>query len=177
MDAMGGKIYYVARLDSTFQHNRYWHGNEPCHQMAYMYNYAGEPWKTQREVRRILDTEYENVPGGLSGNDDAGQMSAWYLFSAMGFYPVCPATPYYMLGTTSFKSIKIHLDNSKTFTIENDNPWADCYYIQSATLNGVPYTKNYITHQDIMNGGTLKLSMGSAPNYDWGSRPDDCQPR
>ena len=177
MEAMGGKLAYVARLDSTFQHNRYWHGNEPCHNMAYMYNFAGEPWKTQRQVHRIMNSEYENVPGGLSGNEDAGQMSAWYIFSAMGFYPVCPATPYYMIGTTAFKRTTIRLPNGKTFTIESDNPWADCYYIQSATLNGMPYTKNYITHQDIMNGGTLHLTMGDQPNYNWGSSEFDCQPK
>ncbi|MBO4826196.1 MAG: GH92 family glycosyl hydrolase [Prevotella sp.] len=177
MQAMGGKLYYVARLDSTFQHHRYWHGNEPCHQIPYMYNFAGEPWKTQREVHNILTYEYANVPGGLSGNEDAGQLSAWYIFSAMGFYPVCPSTPYYMLGTTAFKRVSINLPNSKTFTIETDNPWSDCFYIQRATLNGVPYTKNYITHQDIMNGGTLHLTMGDQPNYDWGSSEFDCQPR
>lgn len=100
-----------------FSEHRYWHGNEPCHQIAYLFNYAGQPWKTQREVRHIMETEYLNAPGGLSGNDDAGQMSAWYVFSAMGFYPVCPGTPYYIIGSSSFPRMSIRLENGKTFTI------------------------------------------------------------
>lgn len=100
-----------------FSEHRYWHGNEPCHQIAYLFNYAGQPWKTQREVRHIMETEYLNAPGGLSGNDDAGQMSAWYVFSAMGFYPVCPGTPYYIIGSPSFPRMSIRLENGKTFTI------------------------------------------------------------
>lgn len=95
----GRKDKYVAKLDSMFSEQRYWHGNEPCHQVAYMFNYAGEPWKTQSAVRHVMETEYLNEPGGLSGNDDAGQMSAWYMFAAMGFYPVCPGTPYYILAS------------------------------------------------------------------------------
>lgn len=111
------KKKYIAKLDSMFSEHRYWHGNEPCHQIAYLFNYAGQPWKTQREVRHIMETEYLNAPGGLSGNDDAGQMSAWYVFSAMGFYPVCPGTPYYIIGSPSFPRMSIRLENGKTFTI------------------------------------------------------------
>ena len=107
MEQMGGKDNYVAKLDSMFSEGRYWHGNEPCHQVAFMFNYAGQPWKTQRAVRHIMDTEYHNAPGGLAGNDDAGQMSAWYMFAAMGFYPVCPGTPYYMLASPSFSSVTL----------------------------------------------------------------------
>ena len=117
MECMGGKEKYIAKLDSMFSEHRYWHGNEPCHQIAYLFNYAGQPWKTQREVRHIMETEYLNAPGGLSGNDDAGQMSAWYVFSAMGFYPVCPGTPYYIIGSPSFPRMSIRLENGKTFTI------------------------------------------------------------
>lgn len=110
MECMGGKEKYIAKLDSMFSEHRYWHGNEPCHQIAYLFNYAGQPWKTQREVRHIMETEYLNAPGGLSGNDDAGQMSAWYVFSAMGFYPVCPGTPYYIIGSPSFPRMSICLE-------------------------------------------------------------------
>ena len=176
MECMGGKANYVAKLDSMFSELRYWHGNEPCHQVAYMFNYAGEPWKTQQAVRHILQTEYLQAPGGLSGNDDAGQMSAWYLFSAMGFYPVCPGTPYYALGSPTFPELSIQLENGKTFTIEAINASDKNIYIQSATLNGEPYTKNYIHHDDMMTGGHFCFVMGSEPNKEWGSKAEDCIP-
>mgnify|MGYP000175797324 FL=1 len=152
-----------------FSEHRYWHGNEPCHQIAYLFNYAGQPWKTQREVRHIMETEYLNAPGGLSGNDDAGQMSAWYVFSAMGFYPVCPGTPYYIIGSPSFPRMSICLENGKTFTILAHNANEKNVYIQSARLNGKEYDKNYFTHQDIVQGGTLEFQMGPNPNPNWGA--------
>ena len=136
-----------------------------------MFNYAGEPWRTQKWVRHILDTEYLDVPGGLSGNDDAGQMSAWYVFSALGFYPVCPATPYYIIGTPTFPQAQIG-----RFVILADNVSHDNCYIQSATWNGQPYTRNYITHDMIQNGGILRFVMGPQPNKEWGSHPTDCPP-
>lgn len=176
MECMGGKTNYIAKLDSMFSEQRYWHGNEPCHQIAFMFNYAGEPWKTQRTVRHIMATEYMNTPGGLSGNDDAGQMSAWYMFAAMGFYPVCPGTPYYMLASPSFPSLTLHLENEKTFTVKAPNTSEENIYIQSVTLNGKPYTHNYIMHQDIMNGGTIEFLMGNKPNCEWGTKPEDCPP-
>lgn len=107
MDLLGGKDAFVAKLDSLFDHGRYWHGNEPCHQIAYLYNIAGRHDKTQNRIRDIMEREYLNTPGGLSGNDDAGQMSAWYVFSAMGFYPVAPSTPDYYLGAPAFDTITI----------------------------------------------------------------------
>ena len=169
MECMGGKEKYIAKLDSMFSEHRYWHGNEPCHQIAYLFNYAGQPWKTQREVRHIMETEYLNAPGGLSGNDDAGQMSAWYVFSAMGFYPVCPGTPYYIIGSPSFPRMSICLENGKTFTILAHNANEKNVYIQSARLNGKEYDKNYFTHQDIVQGGTLEFQMGPNPNPNWGA--------
>ena len=117
-----------------------------------------------------------NTPGGLSGNDDAGQMSAWYMFAAMGFYPVCPGTPYYMLSSPSFPNLTLYLENGKTFTVKAPNTSGENIYIQSATLNGKPYTHNYITHQDIMNGGTIEFLMGNKPNREWGTKPEDCPP-
>lgn len=176
MECMGGKANYIAKLDSMFSEQRYWHGNEPCHQVSFMYNYAGEPWKTQRAVRHIAETEYLNAPGGLSGNDDAGQMSAWYMFAAMGFYPVCPGTPYYILASPSFPSLSLHLENKKTFTVKATNASPKNIYIQSASLNGKPYTRNYISHQDIMNGGIIEFVMGDKPNTGWGTKPEDCPP-
>lgn len=176
MECMGGKEKYTAKLDSMFSEKRYWHGNEPCHQIAFMFNYVGQPWKTQREVRRIMETEYLNTFGGLSGNDDAGQMSAWYMFAAMGFYPVCPGTPYYMLASPSFSKMVIELENGKKFTIVAYEASHENIYIQSAKLNGKAYNKNYIMHQDIISGGTFEFTMGSNPNSEWGASPESCPP-
>ncbi len=169
MDRMGGRDAYAAKLDSMFVEQRYWHGNEPCHQVAYMFNYAGEPWKTQKYVRHVMETEYFNAPGGLSGNDDAGQMSAWYIFSAMGFYPVCPGTPYYMIGSPSFPEMSIRLENGKRFTMIAHGASSENIYIQSATLNGEPYDRNWLSHEDIISGGTFECHMGPQPNPSWGS--------
>ena len=161
MECMGGKANYITKLDSMFSEQRYWHGNEPCHQVAFMFNFAGEPRKTQQAVRHIMETEYLNTPGGLSGNDDAGQMSAWYMFAAMGFYPVCPGTPYYQIASPSFPSLTLNLENGKTFTVKAINASKENIYIQSATLNGKPYTETFITHQDIMNGGVMEFVMSN----------------
>jgi predicted alpha-1,2-mannosidase len=168
MECMGGKANFIAKLDSMFSEQRYWHGNEPCHQIAFMFNYAGEPWKTQRAVRHIMETEYMNTPGGLSGNDDAGQMSAWYMFAAMGFYPVCPGTPCYQIASPSFTSLTLHLENGNTFTIKAPDASKENIYIRSVTLNGKPYTRHYITHQDILDGGMMEFVMSDEPNREWG---------
>ena len=176
MKLMGGRERYAAKLDSMFTEGRYWHGNEPCHQVAFMFNYAGQPWKTQQAVRHILDTEYHNTPGGLAGNDDAGQMSAWYVFAAMGFYPVCPGTPYYMLASPSFPVVTLYPEGGRPFTVKAKGASARNIYIQRATLNGRPYTRNYLNHADIVQGGVLELEMGPEPNREWGSSPSDCPP-
>ncbi|MDD5620269.1 MAG: glycoside hydrolase family 92 protein, partial [Proteiniphilum sp.] len=172
----GGKKQYVEKLDTLFEEHLYWHGNEPCHQVAYMYNYAGQPWKTQKYTRHIMDTEYGDKPGGLAGNDDAGQMSAWYVFSSLGFYPVCPGSLYYIIGSPQFENAELYLENGHTFTIQAEKTGKDNRYIQSATLNGEPYTKNYLCHLDIMKGGVLHFKMGDRPNKDWGSNQEDCPP-
>ncbi len=176
MECMGGRNNFISKLDSMFSQRRYWHGNEPCHQVAFMFNYAGQPWKTQRAVRHIMQTEYLNVPGGLSGNDDAGQMSAWYMFAAMGFYPVCPGTPYYVLSGATFPTLTIHPEGGKAFTIKTLGASDNNIYIQSVKLNGKPYTRNYLTHDDLLRGGMLELTMGPVPNREWGARPGDCPP-
>ena len=177
MECMGGEEAYVAKLDSMFSQGRYWHGNEPCHQVAFMFNYARQPWKTQRAVRHILQTEYLDAPGGLSGNDDAGQMSAWYVFAALGFYPVCPGTPYYALASPSFQEAVLTLENGNTFRLLAPEASAENIYIQRVTLDGKPYTKNYITHEDILRGGTMEFEMGPEPVPGWGNKPEDCPPR
>ena len=161
MECMGGKERFVQKLDSMFSEQNYWHGNEPCHQVAYMYNYAGEAWKTQRVVREIMKTEYAETPSGLAGNDDAGQMSAWYIFSAMGFYPVCPGTSRYELASPSFDRVVITLENGRQFCIETDNASPDNIFVKSITRNGEPYDKNYIDHEDIISGTTFRFTMGN----------------
>lgn len=164
MEAMGGKNMFIEKLDTLFEQNLYWHGNEPCHQIAYLYNEAGQPWKTQKYVRYILDTEYGDCPGGLAGNDDAGQMSAWYVFSSLGFYPVCPGTPYYYIGTPTFERATINLENGNTFTIIAPGASKENCYIESVTLNGKAYNDYKISHKDIMNGGTIEFKMTNIPN-------------
>ena len=176
MECMGGRDKFIAKLDSMFSEQRYWHGNEPCHQVAFLFNYAGQPWKTQQAVRHIMQTEYLQAPGGLSGNDDAGQMSAWYVFAALGFYPVCPGTPYYILSSPSFSEAALHLENGRTFTLKALHASEKNIYIQSVRLNGRPYTKNYLSHEDILQGGTMEFVMGDKPNTVWGSASADCPP-
>ncbi len=158
IDAMGGRKEFAAKLDSMFTAGRYWHGNEPCHQVAWMLNDAGEPEKTRRYVRAIMDNEYHAVPGGLSGNDDAGQMSAWYVFAALGFYPVCPGTTEYSLGLPLFDRVDIALDNGKTFTVKVNRRSPDDFKVKSMKLNGKTHKKLTIDHSDITSGSTLEIT-------------------
>lgn len=176
IDQMGGKEIFISRLDTFFEGDYYWHGNEPGHHIAYMYAYAGEPWKTQKWVHNIINHEYFTTPDGLSGNDDAGQMSAWLVFSMVGFYPVCPGMPYYVIGSPAFEECIITLENGKKFIIEAKDISSENIYIQSANLNGKPYDKSYILHEDIMNGGKLSFIMGNTPNKEWASSPASLPP-
>ena len=175
-DCMGGRHEYLLRLDSMFTAHRMWHGNEPSHHIAYLYNYVGKPWLSARRVRHLMDTEYGLGPDGLSGNDDAGQMAAWYIFSALGFYPVCPGSGYYVLASPSFGSATLHMASGKRFTIVAHGASDQNIYIQSARLNGRPYDLNYLSHADIAAGGTLVFEMGSRPNEHWGSAQASCPP-
>src|SRR5699024_5062544 len=133
------------------------HGNEPDQHAAYLFSYAGAPWLTQKWVREILYRSYEASPGGLPGNDDAGQISAWYVFSAVGFYPVCPGRPSYVIGSPLFDKIVIDVGNGKYFIVKTINNSKENRYIQSATLNGKKWTKPWIAHSAIKAGGTLVL--------------------
>ena len=153
----------ISRLDEIFDEGLYWHGNEPCHQVAYLYDAAGAPWKTQQRIHHILNTEYNDTPGGLSGNDDAGQMSAWYVFSAIGFYPVCPGTPCYYIGTPSFDKVTFNLENGKKFEIQAHGVSDEAIYIQKSLLNGKSLTDYRLSHGDILKGGTLQFWMGKTP--------------
>ncbi len=147
---------------------QYAHGNEPSHHIAYMFNHANKPWRTQYWVRHILDTQYNTMPNGLSGNEDCGQMSAWYVFSSIGLYPMNPASGDYEIGSPIFEKSTINLPNGKTFVIEAEHVSDNNIYIQSATLNGVEFNQTTILHQQILQGGNLHFVMGSKPNKNWG---------
>ena len=172
--------YFTTKNNKTYQSRtsslmigQYYHGNEPSHHAAYLYNYAGAPWKTQQMVREILKTQYNTKPNGLAGNDDAGQMSAWYVLSAMGFYSVTPGMDYYVIGSPLMDEVTIHLENKKQFTIIAKNNSEKNIYIQSVTLNGKPYSKSYLKHSTIMKGGTMEFVMGENPNKTWANSVND----
>ena len=152
---------------------QYAHGNEPSHHVAYLYDYAGQPWKTQYYVAKVLNELYNNSSSGYSGNEDCGQMSSWYIFSAMGFYPVNPANGIYALGSPVVKQASIKLENGKTFIVSTQNVSALNCYIQSVKLNGKPYSNAYITQNDIAKGGKLEFVMGDKPNKNWGVKPEN----
>ncbi len=147
---LGGKKKIEMKLDSLFSLKRYWHGNEPCHQIAYLYDAVGRRDKAARQIQHIMETEYKNIPGGLSGNDDAGQMSAWYVFSAIGFYPVCPSMPEYWLGSTIFDRVLIHQPDGKDFTIVKSD-------LKTPTLNGKKMKTYTLPHSAIREGKTLSF--------------------
>ncbi len=160
---MGGPEKFVSKLDENFDGGYYVHQNEPGHHYPYLYDYAGYPWKTQERVRQYTLSQYKNAPDGLDGNDDCGQMSAWYIFSAMGFYPVCPGSDQYAIGSPLFPVTRIELPGDKTFTIEVQNASDDNKYIQEMRLNGKPWTSYFISHRQIMKGGTMIFVMGNTP--------------
>jgi len=165
---MGGAHALEASLDSLFAKNEYWHGNEPGHQIPFMYNYTASPWKTQKTVRSILNEEYSDGPGGLSGNDDAGQMSAWYVFAAIGLYPVDPVSGEHILCSPLFDKIILQLPGNKKLQIVCHKQSNDAIYIKRITFNGKPYTKNYIRYADIMKGGILDMYLQPQPSS-WGA--------
>ncbi|MBS7564095.1 GH92 family glycosyl hydrolase [Mucilaginibacter sp. Bleaf8] len=179
---VGGNQPFIQKLDKFFSLKdlpgevngnasgfigQYAHGNEPSHHVAYLYDYVGQPWKTQQYVAKVLNELYNNSSSGYSGNEDCGQMSSWYIFSAMGFYPVNPASGIYMIGSPVLKQAGIKLDNGKTFAVSTQNASTVNCYIQSVKLNGKLYNKTYITQQQIMQGGKLEFVMGSKPNQKW----------
>jgi predicted alpha-1,2-mannosidase len=165
---MGGKEKFNLTLDAFFADGQYWHGNEPGHQIPFLYIYSGEAWKSTKEVRNILKTEYGTGPGGLSGNDDSGQMSAWYVFGAIGFYPVCPSLPEFAVSGPTFEKVTIKLGNGKTFVLSAPGVSETNCYIQSATLNGKPFDKSSVSLVDVESGGKLVFEMGPEPNKEWG---------
>jgi len=197
MAKLGGEEKFAARLDEMFDTKEtipnsasipdvtgiigmYSHGNEPDQHVAYLYNYAGQPWKTQARVRQVANALYSNTPGGICGNDDCGQTSAWYVFTALGFYPVDPTSGIYILGSPLLDKATLKLDSKhyrgRDFTVIAKNNAACNIYIQSATLNGRPLTRSWITQDEIAAGGKLVLTMGAVPNKTFGAAPADRPP-
>lgn len=197
VNLMGGKTAFVNMLDSVFampptfddsyyggviheiremqiaNMGQYAHGNQPIQHMIYLYNYAGEPWKTQYWARETMNRMYKATPDGYCGDEDNGQTSAWYVFSALGFYPVCPSTTQYVLGAPLFEKVTLTLENGKQFVINAPENSDVARYVQTATLNNTPYTKNWIDHTDILKGGTFNLKMGAQPAKNKGTNKAD----
>jgi len=155
---------------------QYVQGNQPSHHVAYLYDYAGEPWKTQFYARQVVEELYRSGPGGLCGNEDMGSLSSWYVLSAMGIYPVTPGIPVYAIGSPLFGKATIDCGQGKTFIIETQNNSSTNKYIQSATLNGKPMSKTWLSQKEITDGGTVVFVMGPEPNKKWGSKPEDAPP-
>jgi predicted alpha-1,2-mannosidase len=196
MDLMGGPREFVTMLDSVFiipgakgmdsrgmihemremqvmNMGQYAHGNQPIQHMVYLYNYAGEPWKTQYQAREIMDKLYAATPDGYCGDEDNGQTSAWYVFSALGFYPVCPGSNEYVLGSPLFESVKIQLENGNTIEMKASGNSKTNRYIENMELNGKKYTKNYLTHEELMKGAKIHFEMSDTPNKTRGISTND----
>ncbi|MCG8322689.1 MAG: GH92 family glycosyl hydrolase [Cytophagales bacterium] len=191
INLMGGKRDFISMLDSVFSlppvfdesyygfviheiremqivnMGQYAHGNQPIQHMIYLYNYANQPWKTQQRAREVMEKLYSYAPDGYCGDEDNGQTSAWYVFSALGFYPVCPGTDQYVFGSPLFNKVTLTLENGNKFTINATDNGPDSYYIQSAQLNGKKYDRTWIDHETIQQGGMLNLTMGKSPNENW----------
>jgi len=196
INLMGGKQIFTSMLDSVFSMppvfdnsyygftiheiremqimnmGQYAHGNQPIQHMPYLYNYAGEPWKTQYWVRQVMERMYKPTPDGYCGDEDNGQTSAWYVFSAMGFYPVCPAKDEYVLGTPLFRKMTIHLDNGKTLQIDAPASSSSNVYVQQLQWNNSVYAKNCLNHFDLMRGGKLLFTLAAQPNKQRGTASD-----
>ena len=197
IDLMGGKSGFNAMMDSVFNvpplfddsyyggviheiremqimnMGNYAHGNQPIQHMIYLYNYSGEPWKAQYWVREVMDKLYFATPDGYCGDEDNGQTSAWYVFSALGFYPVCPGTDQYILGSPLFKSVTLNLENGKKVVINANNNDAANRYISTMKVNGKNYTRNYLTHEDLLRGMTINCTMSATPNKTRGTEEKD----
>ncbi len=183
----GGRQKFVEKLDALFASREadkskgvediqgrigeYWHGNEPSHHIIYLYCYAGQPWKAARRLHEVMTTQYGNQPNSLSGNDDCGQMSAWYIFTALGFYPVCPASDYYVLGSPSVSRASLRLSNGKRFVVTAEHVSDRNIYVQSVKLNGNKWESPFLPYRELKKGGTLQFVMGPEPSATWGTKP------
>jgi len=186
---LGGDDKLVAKLDAMFDAKvdpkqyadvediagmigQYIHGNEPSHHLAYLYNYAGQPWRTQERLKQIVESQYKPAPDGLVGNDDLGQMSAWMVFTGLGFYPVAPGSNEYVLGRPFVERATLNLANGKQFRVVAENLSDRNRYVSRVTLNAQPLTRSYLRHDEIMAGGELRFTMGDQPNRNWGAGAD-----
>ena len=192
INLFGGNAPFSAKLDTFFEMSpnitppkydgvagtigQYFQGNQPSHHVAYLYDFAGQPWKTQQRARQVCEELYRAGSGGLCGEEDMGSLSSWFVLSSMGFYPVTPGSPYYAIGSPLFEKVTITIGNGKTFTISTNHNSHDNKYIQSATLNGIPMTKTWLSHQEITSGGVVTFEMGPLPNKKWGIKPQDAPP-
>jgi predicted alpha-1,2-mannosidase len=166
---MGGKEKFIEKLDQNFSEDHYRHDNEPGHHYPYLYNYVGKPSRTQELVREIADVHYRNAPDGLSGNDDCGQMSAWLVFSSMGFYPVSPASGEYAIGAPLFKKITLRLPGSRSgLVIEARNLSANNKYVKSVHVDGVKWKAPFLRHDDLMKAKNITFEMSGVPHDNWG---------
>ena len=172
-DSYYGQVIHEIREMTVMNMGNYAHGNQPIQHMIYLYNYIGQPWKAQYWLRQVMNRMYTPGPDGYCGDEDNGQTSAWYVFSALGFYPVCPGTDEYVLGAPLFKKAVLHFENGNSLTIDAGNNSAQNVYIQSLQVDGNEYTKNYLRHGDLLKGGTLKFEMGDKPNLQRGVRAED----
>ena len=168
----GGVIHEIREMQIMNMGN-YAHGNQPIQHMIYLYGYSGQPWKTQYWIREVMDKLYNANPDGYCGDEDNGQTSAWYVFSAMGFYPVCPGSNQYVLGVPYFDKLTLHLENGKSLTVTAKGNSDDTRYVNAMTLNGETYNHNYLTHDAVMNGGTIVFDMSKTPNTQRGTLAED----
>jgi predicted alpha-1,2-mannosidase len=185
INLFGGNKPFIKKLDTFFDMSpvitlpkyvgvvgtigQYVQGNQPSHHVAYLYDYAGEPWKTQERVRQVCEQLYRSAPGGICGNEDMGSLSSWYVLSSMGFYAITPGLPEYTIGTPLFGEATIKVGNNKTFTVKAINNSKENKYIQSATLNGKTFDRTWIAQKEIIDGGELIFQMGPKPNKKWGT--------
>ena len=168
-----GQVIHEIREMTVMNMGNYAHGNQPIQHMIYLYNYVGEPWKAQYWLRQVMNRMYTPNPDGYCGDEDNGQTSAWYVFSALGFYPVCPGTDEYVLGAPLFKKATLHFENGNTLVLDAANNSAENLYIHTLKLNGVNYSKNYLRHDDLQKGGIFTFEMGNKPNIKRGVKSDD----
>jgi len=187
IELLGGEEKLVAKLDAMFDQKvdpaiyanvedisgmigQYIHGNEPSHHLAYLYMYAGAPLKTQARLKQIMNTQYKPTPDGLVGNDDLGQMSAWFLFTSLGFYPVAPGSNQYVLGRPFVERARVHLPNGRLLTIESANVSEDHGFVRDVQFNGKSLNRSYVTHEELMQGGVLKFIFSSEKEAEWSHR-------
>ena len=197
IDLMGGKEMFITMMDSVFavppifddsyygqviheiremtvmNMGNYAHGNQPIQHMIYLYDYAGQPWKAQYWLRQVMDRMYSPTPDGYCGDEDNGQTSAWYVFSALGFYPVCPGTDEYIIGAPLFKKATLHFENGNSLVIDAPNNSKKKFYVNSMNVNGADYTKNYLRHENLLKGGTINVEMSNQPNQNRGTKEED----